>query len=58
MDDQAHDQAANNFCYVGKHRWEKLPLGKCMQAQEGKDGAQPAGWTFRMILIFLVKCIM
>ena len=42
-DDQAHDQAANSSRYVGeRHGEEKLPLEKCAQAQEGKDGVQSA----------------
>ena len=45
-DDQAHDQVANNCCYVVKHCGkEKLLLKECTQAQEGKDGAQPASRT-------------
>ena len=45
-DDQSCDQAANSYRYVGKRRGEeKLPLEECTQAQEGKDGAQPASRT-------------
>ena len=50
-DDQVHDHVANNCWYVGEHRGEKkLLLGECVQAQEGKDGARPTSWTFRIIL--------
>ena len=57
VDDQAHDRAANSCLYVGKHCGEeKLLLGACAQAQEGKDGAQPTIRTFMIILIFPVKC--
>ena len=40
VNDQANDQVACKCRYMGKrHLEEKLPMGKCTKAQEGKDGA-------------------
>ena len=51
-DDQGHDQPADNYRCVGKRRGEeKLLLGECAWAQEGKHGARPTSRTFRIILI-------
>ena len=51
-DDQAHDHAADNCRYVRERRGEeKLLLGECARAQEGKDGARPTSRTFRVVLI-------
>ena len=51
-DDQGQDQPADNCRYVGERRGEeKLLLGECARAQEGKDGARPTSQTFRIILI-------
>ena len=56
VDDQVNDWAASKCRYVGKrHGEEKLPMGACARAQEGKDGARPAGQTLGIILIFSVK---
>ena len=52
VDDQGHDQAADNYSYVGeRRREEKLLLRECERAQEGKDAGQPTSLTFRIILI-------
>ena len=51
-DDQGHDQLADICCYVGESRSEeKLLLGECTRAQEGKDGARPTSRTLKIILI-------
>ena len=52
VDDQARDQSANSCRYVGRRlEEEKLPLGECARAQEGKEGARPVTRVFRIILI-------
>ena len=52
-----HNRAANKCCYMGKrHAEDKVPLGECARAQEGKNGVRPTSRTFRIILIFPVKC--
>ena len=57
VDDQANYQAGNKCRYVGNHRGEeKLPLGELAQVQGVKVDGRLASQTFRMILIFLVKC--
>ena len=51
-DDQGHDQLADICRYVGeRRREEKLLLGECARAQEGKDGARPTSRTLKIILI-------
>ena len=51
-DDQGHDQLADICSYVGeRRREEKLLLGECARAQEGKDGARPTSRTLKIILI-------
>ena len=59
MDDQVHNWAANNCSYMGKRRGEeKLPPSACAYASEGKDSAQSVSQTFRIVLIFPIKCAM
>ena len=51
-DDQGHDQLADICSYVGeRRREEKLLLGECARAQEGKDGARPTSRTLKIMLI-------